>query len=732
MLLDACETVDVVVDQLGIDLVVALRGPDGQELIAIDSPNGEHGVEGLVWAAEIPGIHILEVRAPSGAPRPGSYVLTLRSRHPATDRDRRLMAGEDLFAKGYALTQDESAGAQRRAVEILDESLAIFQEQGDQYREGLALVATALSDHNYLGQSARAVGRFERAIAIWRKLGERRLEAESLIGLGIARYRLQHMGEAIAIFEEGLAMDRELGDVASEGQVLSNLAMVYDAIGEKERALEYFRAALQILRKTGNLQVELWTQNNLAALYEFRGELQKALGSYEGALVLCRRVSARKDESRVLANLGRLYGKLGEEERGELCLRQAAAIARELKDPDAEAAALRSIARSQFERGDVPAAIATDEAALGRAREAKDARFQTIILNALSASVASRGNARRALALAEEALSLARSGGNRFNEGLAEMNLGVARAGLGQVEEARADFQKALEIRRAIGDRMGVAETDLALARLERDDGRLEPSLVRARQGLEILESLRTEILGHDMRASFFGTLQRHYGFALDLLMRMHSADPRRGFDALALETAERARARSLLDLLSEGRAGLRLGIDPALLTKERMLRNEIGSRLDAQVRLLSGPHTEEKAAAAAAALDALRLERQRLEEEILRSNPRYADVSQPRPSTAAEIQSTLGEDTLLLEYAFGEEKDVLWAVSAGGRSSHVLAPATEVKAAARHFYDLLSARNQRLRFESANDRAKPVARADAECSGRSARSRTHASGSRS
>ena len=168
-------------------------------------------------------------------------------------------------------------------------------------------------------------------------------------------------------------------------------------------------------------------------------------------------------------------------------------------------------------------------------------------MNALSASVASRGNARRALALAEEALSLARSGGNRFNEGLAEMNLGVARAGLGQVEEARADFQKALEIRRAIGDRMGVAETDLALARLERDDGRLEPSLDRARQGLEILESLRTEILGHDMRASFFGTLQRHYGFALDLLMRMHSADPRRGFDALALETAERARARSLL-----------------------------------------------------------------------------------------------------------------------------------------------------------------------------------------
>jgi hypothetical protein len=40
--------------------------------------------------------------------------------------------------------------------------------------------------------------------------------------------------------------------------------------------------------------------------------------------------------------------------------------------------------------------------------------------------------------------------------------------------------------------------------------------------------------------------------------MRQHRAEPTKGFDALAVETSERQRARSLLDLLIEARADVR------------------------------------------------------------------------------------------------------------------------------------------------------------------------------
>jgi hypothetical protein len=43
--------------------------------------------------------------------------------------------------------------------------------------------------------------------------------------------------------------------------------------------------------------------------------------------------------------------------------------------------------------------------------------------------------------------------------------------------------------------------------------------------------------------------------------MRLHAANPTERFDVLAFESSERARARSLLELLTEAGAGIRQGV---------------------------------------------------------------------------------------------------------------------------------------------------------------------------
>jgi len=45
------------------------------------------------------------------------------------------------------------------------------------------------------------------------------------------------------------------------------------------------------------------------------------------------------------------------------------------------------------------------------------------------------------------------------------------------------------------------------------------------------------------------------------------------GFAAAALQASEKARARSLLELLAEARAEIRRDIDPALIERERNIR---------------------------------------------------------------------------------------------------------------------------------------------------------------
>ena len=170
--------------------------------------------------------------------------------------------------------------------------------------------------------------------------------------------------------------------------------------------------------------------------------------------------------------------------------------------------------------------------------------------------------------------------------------------------------------------------------------------------------------------------------------MTMNGLAPGSGLDARALQVSEQGRARSLLDLLAESHADIRQGVDAGLLERERSVKRRLGSRAEAQSRLLGGKHTDEEAGAAAKEVQALLSELERIESEIQTVSPRFAALTQPRPLAATEIQALLDEDTLVLEYFLGEEHSYLWVISRSGLSSFVLPRRIEIEVAARAAYD--------------------------------------------
>lgn len=107
-----------------------------------------------------------------------------------------------------------------------------------------------------------------------------------------------------------------------------------------------------------------------------------------------------------------------------------------------------------------------------------------------------------------------------------------------------------------------------------------------------------------------------------------------------AFSASERARARSLLDLLNEARVDVRQGVDPVLLARERDLQATLNAKAEAQTKLLSGKHSEREAAAAAKEIDAVTTEYREVEASIRAVSPRYAALTRPRPLTLAEMQS--------------------------------------------------------------------------------------------
>jgi CHAT domain-containing protein len=100
----------------------------------------------------------------------------------------------------------------------------------------------------------------------------------------------------------------------------------------------------------------------------------------------------------------------------------------------------------------------------------------------------------------------------------------------------------------------------------------------------------------------------------------------------------------------------------------------------------------------------------------IRERSPKYAALTQPQPRDLAAIQrEVLDADTVLLEYAMGERRSYLWIVTSDGIETAELPARGEIEALARRVCAQITERNQRLKFESAEQYRGRIAQADAE-----------------
>lgn len=135
-------------------------------------------------------------------------------------------------------------------------------------------------------------------------------------------------------------------------------------------------------------------------------------------------------------------------------------------------------------------------------------------------------------------------------------HLGWVGVMLKQYPEAKGHFQEALTLSQFAGDRSGEATARFGLALLARHDGDLSEARDQVDRVVKIIESFRSEGDDYRLRASYFAQAQDYYDFYIDLLMRLAAREPGAGHEIEALNLSERARARSLLDLLTRVGAG--------------------------------------------------------------------------------------------------------------------------------------------------------------------------------
>jgi CHAT domain-containing protein len=198
--------------------------------------------------------------------------------------------------------------------------------------------------------------------------------------------------------------------------------------------------------------------------------------------------------------------------------------------------------------------------------------------------------------------------------------------------------------------------------------------------------------------------------------MRRHALEPNKNFDALAFQVNEQARARGLMNLLAESNVDIRQGIDAKLLEREDESKKLLASRLEDLSDAFSGKAKPERIATLKREIESVRASYEQIKTQIRAASPRYMALTQPKTLSLKEIQSeVLDADSVLLEYALGETKSYLWIVTKTGFRSVELPAKDAIDRTARQFYESLTARNKRVKFETREERDARIVQADSD-----------------
>jgi CHAT domain-containing protein/tetratricopeptide (TPR) repeat protein len=635
-----------IVEQKGIDVAVSIVSPDGKTTLEVDSPNGAQGTESFSVVSALAGSYQIIVRAIEKGALPGRYEIKLTDLRAASKDEAALFAGQQIYADAQTLGAKRTAIPMREAQAKYRQALELFQAvddhqwQAQSYRE-IGLLWRLLGDHE------QALEAYRQALPLFRAAGNKTAEARMLNNLGDTYSDLGNPTEAVSHLEQAIQQLRALNDEVEVGVAWDNLGKVYRRFSNFPRALECHTAALEIFQKLKRPASETITLGNLGSLYNLLGDRERAVQFHQQALALSRTHKNQQAEAFNLNSLGGLYRLLDQPEQARHFTEQGLALNRKVGNKNGEATALVYLGKLLFAQGEREAGLELMAQGVTIGRNLKNSISIAISLGDLGYFLNEAGRSDEAIPHLLESLTLARQTGQSSNERLALHYLALAERDRGRFTEARAYLD----------------------------------------QSIAIVERNRQDVYSLPQRAAIVSSKQGFYSDSVDLYLRQHQQAPQSGFDALALAGNEQALARSLLDLLSESRLELRMGVDSSLLAREGQLQLAFSNKAALRDRLKNDQAATTRLAELTQQLAALNAEIETTQATIRRASPRFSALVQTQPASLKEIQSLLDADTLLLEYALGSRRSHLLVVTANELQSYELPKYGAIAAAARQAY---------------------------------------------
>ena len=501
--------------------------------------------------------------------------------------------------------------------------------------------------------------------------------AEVLRFIGALHYERGNHAEADAQWQRSASIFSNIGEWHKELRVRQSLAAIAGEQGYPGKAMETFHYILERLPPGRDPDLEAIVLQNLGASSRNFGDIDGALQAFSRALVLRQRAGDATHISAALRGLGSTYYVSGEYERATNYLQQALTSARSVGDGRSQAAILTYLGNIAYLEGDFAAALELHRDAEAITNSAHGRAVRRLLM---AKDLTALGHYAEALAAAEEIA------GSSIDSPVvvadAHAQIGRTRLLTGEHEVAADHLQRALALYRSLRLQEGEADALNGLALAAQGSGRTAEAVAYGEAALDRIENLRVKVTAPELRALYTAAQRNFYETQIDILLSAERAPDERVLAALGI--SERARARSLVDLLSAARVESRDSVDAAAAANRNRLYDDLAARSFQRDSLLAAPLTDatakEELDGVLRAITALENELTLLETQEGASRTLSADVL-----TGAEIQQAIDADAVLLQYELGPRRSLVWVVKRDSVRVVALAPRATIEAAARN-----------------------------------------------
>ncbi len=489
------------------------------------------------------------------------------------------------------------------------------------------------------GESEKSLALFQEALIHRKRAHDGHGVAVTLNNMAVEYAKLGDYRRSVALFEQSVILP-EVDDLL-KARIWTNIGFVRQALGENDDAVEAYRQALHVQEKIGDGQGLATTLNNLGVVYRSQGQSKRAFATFDRALQQFRRQGDRRGEGHALVNLGVLHAQNDQLIEAENHHRLAADILDEVGEATAQVDALANLGRTLAKSGK----LAEGQIVFARAR-----------------SVAEASN---------------------YKTGICKVSLLEARGYSERQDWTNAvlRFDEARQLAIELGLRALELESIHGMSSLFYAQGQKEQALKWSLQSVDLLDDLRIEFEQGNARTSYLANQSAVY----DQVMLSVDALPEHRRATKRFELIERMHARTLADVLREGRNITPAHVPPELMRQATQLRDTI--RIT-QRRLTTAKDAEQHThlqATITETMDAL----ERTQLQIRQVSKSYASTYDPDSTELAKLDF-LGDHTAVLAYYIAEPMSYLVVKTGQKTVEYPIAGLTELRERANRLQPLL------------------------------------------